>query len=245
MHPRSARAERSDAGCLSEMSLIVLYGGTFDPVHCGHMAIAIDARDYLRCEVRLLPAADPPHRVAGATVDQRVSMLQLALADACLTEDAAPPLQLDLRELRRKGPSWTVDTLRELRAEVGPQQPLALLVGSDSFRSLPEWRCWLELFGLAHFVVAQRGGSEPGQPLPPVLRDAVATRLTEDAAALRAHPVGRVFRLQQPLRAESATDVRRRIREGAAWRHLVPDAVAGYIEQHGLYRSPAGHPAHL
>ena len=233
------------AGPGSRMSLIVLYGGTFDPVHCGHLAIASAAREALQCEVRMLPAADPPHRKAGATADQRVQMLRLALEEARSPRDATPPLQLDLRELQREGRSWTVDTLHALRAEIGPQRPLALLVGSDSFHSLPEWRCWRELFDLAHFVVAQRAGSGPGQPMPAALQDTVATRLTEDAATLRAHPAGRVFRLRQPLRAESSTDVRHRIREGAAWRHLVPDAVAGYIEQHGLYRSPAGHPAHL
>ena len=130
--------------------LRVLYGGTFDPVHEGHLAIARSAPDALEATVHLMPAADPPHRAPpGASARDRVAMLRLALR-------GEPGLALDLRELGREGRSWTVDTLRALRADVGGAAPVALLVGADSFAGLPQWKEWEALFGLAHFVVASR-----------------------------------------------------------------------------------------
>lgn len=128
------------------MGLRIHYGGTFDPVHLGHLAIARAARDQLQVAVRLLPAADPPHRAApGADAGQRAHMLALAIGDE-------PGLLLDLRELERSArqpgvPSYTVDTLRELRAELGPHQPLAWLVGADSLLGLTGWHDWEALFG--------------------------------------------------------------------------------------------------
>src|SRR5690606_32619729 len=129
-------------------ALRVLYGGTFDPVHLGHVAVARAARDALDAEVAFMPAADPPHRAPpGAPAADRAAMLDIAIA-------GEPRLQLDLRELRREGRSWTVDTLRALRAGIGMDAPVALLVGADSFAALPTWKEWRALFGLAHFVVA-------------------------------------------------------------------------------------------
>lgn len=142
-----------------DSQLHLYYGGTFDPIHLGHLAIACAARDELGACVQLVPAADPPHRPApGATAAQRAQMLQLALANS-------PGLQLDTRELQRAAqcdaPSYTVDTLRELRAELGPAAPIAWLLGADAFVGLHHWHRWEALFGLAHFVVAAR----PGAPL--------------------------------------------------------------------------------
>jgi nicotinate-nucleotide adenylyltransferase len=207
------------------MGLLVFYGGTFDPIHDGHLAIARAARDALRAQVRLMPAADPPHRaLPGASAEHRARMLDLAVAG----EDA---LMVDRRELRRQGRSYTVETLREVRAEVGPEQPLALLVGADSFLDLPQWKEWQALFGLAHFVVAER----PGSPLDAERLAFAAGRETTEVEALRQAPAGRVFRLNQPLHAESASQVRSLIAAGKPWRDYVPAAVAGYIERHGLY----------
>jgi nicotinate-nucleotide adenylyltransferase len=133
--------------------LRILYGGTFDPVHDGHLGVARHARDALDAEVRLMPAADPPHKgPTHATAAQRAAMLHLAVA-------GESGLRVDLRELERHCPSYTVDTLRALRAEVGPSQPWAILVGADSFCSLDSWSRWRELFDLAHIVVAARAGS--------------------------------------------------------------------------------------
>lgn len=210
--------------------LSVYYGGTFDPVHNGHLAIARAARDALDTCIRLMPAADPPHRaLPGASAEQRAAMLELAIAD-----DAG--LQVDRRELRRAGRSWSIDTVRELRAELGDDAPIALLVGADSFIDLPDWKHWRELLSMAHFVVAER----PGNPLdledlPPDLLEAVAGRWAQAPQALAAAPGGCILRLHQPLQPHSATDLRRRIVEGRPWRQLVPDAVADYIVREQLY----------
>ncbi|MEG2804559.1 nicotinate-nucleotide adenylyltransferase [Stenotrophomonas sp.] len=220
------------------MGLRIFYGGTFDPVHLGHLAIACAARDQLQVPVSLLPAADPPHRAApGADAEQRAHMLALAIADA-------PGLQLDRRELDRAArhpgvPSYSADTLRELRAELGPAPPLAWLVGADSLLGLPGWHDWEALFGLAHFIVADRPGSPLEQDLSPPLAAALAGRWAADADALQAAPAGRVLRLQAPLRGESASAVRQRIATGEDWRALLPLAVADYIADRGLYGAHA------
>ena len=219
--------------------LFVLYGGTFDPVHNGHIAIARDARDALDADIHLVPAADPPHRPPpGAAAGDRVAMLKLALADE-------PGLLPDLRELRRHAAdgarrSYSVDTLRGLRAELGAEAPIALLVGADSFIGLPTWKSWRDLFDLAHFVVASRAGSPLDAELPPLLAEALQGREATSPDQLRGQPAGRVLYLRHPLHAQSATDIRHRIAAGLPWRGLVPPAVADYIHCHGLYGEPGG-----
>ncbi|WAW92603.1 nicotinate-nucleotide adenylyltransferase [Xanthomonas citri pv. malvacearum] len=218
-----------------DSQLHLYYGGTFDPIHLGHLAIACAARDELGACVRLVPAADPPHRPApGATATQRAQMLKLALANY-------PGLQLDSRELQRAAhcdaPSYTVDTLRGLRAELGPAAPIAWLLGADAFAGLHHWHQWEALFGLAHFVVAAR----PGTPLTladaPQLATAVQGRWVAGADELLGAPAVRLYLLHQPLRGESASAVRSRIATGAQWQSLVPPPVAGMIQREGLYRS--------
>ena len=216
------------------LPLLLFYGGTFDPFHNGHLAIARAARDELQVPVHLLPSADPPHRPPpGANAGQRAGMLD-SIADA------EPGLQVDRRELVRaeRAPgsrSYSVDTLRELRREHGGQQPLAWLIGADSFVSLPSWREWEALFGLAHFVVAERPGISLDRDLASGLAKASAGRWVADPAALSECPAGKLFRLHQPLQPESATEVRRRIASGQPWRDLVPEPVAGYIDDYALY----------
>lgn len=213
--------------------LVLWYGGTFDPVHNGHLAIARAAADAFGAPVTLAPAADPPHRPApGAGAGARARMLELAVA-------GDPRLRVDLRELARPGPSWTVDTLRELRAEYGPAAPLALLLGADSFRSLPAWREWRRLPELAHLVVAERAAGGHPDAVPAELAAEAEGRWTADPSALAAAPAGRIHRLRQPLRGESATAVRRAIAAGdPGWEAQVPPAVAAHIRAHGLYRAP-------
>lgn len=209
-------------------ALLVLYGGTFDPVHNGHLAVARAARDRLGAPVHLMPAADPPHRAPpGAAAATRAALLDLAVA-------GEPGLVVDRRELERSGRSWTVDTLRALR-EHAPARPVALLLGADGFRGLPGWKEWESLFGLAHFVVAERAGDPLDHGLPAPLAARVEGRWVDDPALLQAAPAGRLLRLRQPLTPESATGVRHRIATGAPWRHLVPEAVAARIEAEGLY----------
>lgn len=214
--------------------LRLFYGGTFDPVHNGHLAIARAARDQLHCEVRLMPAADPPHRAPpGASASQRADMLDLAVA----TEAG---LAVDRRELERSGRSYTVDTLRELRAECGPGQPLALLVGADSFIDLPDWHEWQALLELAHFVVAPRPGSPLEGALRPALVDATAGRWAKSPQILENMSCGRLFMLDQPLHPGSASEVRRRIARNEDWQSLVPAAVSDYIVAHRLYVEGSG-----
>ena len=134
------------------MKPLAILGGTFDPVHIGHLRVAWEAAEALDAEVRLMPAHVPPHRPQPqASAAHRVAMLRLALA-------GQSRLALDERELSRPGPSYTVDTLRELRREIGSQRPLLLLVGADAYAGLPSWHDWLELYALAHLVVLTRPG---------------------------------------------------------------------------------------
>ncbi len=211
-------------------ALRVLYGGTFDPVHLGHVAVARAARDALDATVALMPAADPPHRAPpGAGAADRAAMLALAI-------EGEPGLEVDRRELERDGRSWTVDTLHALRAAIGGDAPVALLVGADSFAALPTWKSWEALFGLAHFVVAGRGGlAGDGEPLPPALLAAIAGRAAASPDELRSAPAGRVLYLRQPLFPHSASEVRARIAAGLPWEALVPPPVAAYIRRHRLY----------
>lgn len=214
--------------------LHLYYGGTFDPVHNGHLAIARAAHDELGTPVHLMPAADPPHRAPpGARAEQRAHMLDLAVAGHA-------GLQVDRRELLRaqrqpQARSYTVDTLHELRGELGKAAPIALLVGADSLVALPSWKAWRELFGLAHFVVAERPGSSLDEGLPAELRAELQSRWADRADALEAAPAGRVYRLHQPLQPESASDLRQRIASGQPWRELLPAAVAAYIADERLY----------
>jgi nicotinate-nucleotide adenylyltransferase len=221
------------------LRLHVLYGGTFDPVHNGHLAVARHARDALSAQVHLMPAADPPHKgPTHADARQRAEML----ARATGTETG---LVLDRRELLRDGPSYTVDTLHVLRQEIGDRIPLALLVGADSFLALPSWRSWQQLFELAHFVVAERPGNGLEDRLPAELSRQAEDRWIASPAGLQDAPAGRILRLQQPLRTESASEIRRRIRDREAWQDQVPPLVAAYIVENGLYGAGPVMPASL
>ena len=212
------------------MSLRVLYGGTFDPVHAGHLAVARAARDRLGAAVRLVPAAVPPHRgPTAASAQDRLALLETAIK-------SESGLGVDARELRREGPSYTVDTLREARADIGPQAPLAWLVGADAFRGLPDWHEWRALFGLAHFVVALRPGHGLDD-LPEALADACKQRWLDEPAGLAEAAAGRVYRLELPPHPASSSELRRRLAEGADPGDWLPAGVAAEIARRGLYRA--------
>lgn len=225
------------------MALQVFYGGTFDPVHCGHLAIACAVRDALEAQVYLLPAADPPHKgPTHADAQQRARMLDLATA-------GERGLTVDRRELRRPGPSYSVDTLRELRAELGPQAPIVWLIGSDSLTQLHTWHRWRGLFESAHILAVQRPGSPVdrdwlGREAPQVSAE-VAPRWRR-ADELQASPAGgfAVFQLGHQ-RPESSSELRRRIAAGEPWQDWLPAAVAEYIARSRLYAVRAASPASL
>jgi len=233
------------------VALHLLYGGTFDPVHLGHLAVARAAlAATAAARLDFLPAADPPHRpVPGAGFEERSALLELALGSE--PPPAAGDWGLDRREGRRPGPSFTVDTLRDWRAEQGEARPLGFVLGADAFLGLPAWKDWRALFDLAHFVVACRPGhdlplpapapvlasvSEPGAEALPALWTAVAGRWARSPAELAAAPAGRVFRLELPARPESATAVREALALGRPAEGL-PAAVAAGIAARGLYRA--------
>ena len=222
---------------------IVCYGGTFDPVHKGHLAVARAVHDALDTPVHLLPAADPPHKgPTHANAEQRASMLALAIA-------GEPGLQLDRRELHREGPSYTIDTLRELRAELGPDTPIIWMIGSDSLVELDTWRCWRELFDYAHILAVQRPGSlTDGDSLAgraPAVYAEIAPRQRRPSQLQDSAAGGfAIFPLAEQ-RPESSTELRRRLREGEPWRDWVPVQVADYIDQHDLYRGRGVHTASL
>lgn len=210
--------------------LRLIYGGTFDPVHLGHVAVAVAAaRALAPCHLHLVPAADPPHRARpGATAEQRVTMLRLAFA-------AHPEFLIDERELRRSGPSYMVDTLREFRTEFGDRTPLALLLGADSFLGLPSWHRWTEILELCHLVLVPRPGASL-ESLPAPLADVAATRWAEDPATLRNAAAGLWLRLDLPLRSESATHARRSTAQQQGSEAGLDPVVARFIAAAGLYQ---------
>jgi nicotinate-nucleotide adenylyltransferase len=210
---------------------IGILGGTFDPVHVGHLRAALELKaDLDLAEVRLVPARLPPHRSqAKASVEHRLAMLRQAVRGVA-------GLHVDARELRRAGPSYTVDTLGELRQELG-QRPICLLLGADAFAGLPGWHRWQVLFELAHLVVMQRppvAGQAPPQ-LPVVLAQAISGRLADSAQALRGPTAGLVWQQALPPLDISSTRVRALLRAGKSARFLVTEGCLRYIRHHSLY----------
>jgi nicotinate-nucleotide adenylyltransferase len=197
---------------------LAILGGTFDPVHNAHLRVAWEASEQLDAEVRLVPANVPPHRDPPvASARERAAILRAALR-------GQERLVLDERELRRDGPSWTIDTLIELRGEIGAERPLVLLAGADAFLGLPSWHRWGEIFDYAHVGVLTRPGHEIAT-LPTELRIKVASRRTSDRNALLASPCGRVLPMPVTPLEISATEVRAVIAAGGEPRYLMPDAV--------------------
>jgi nicotinate-nucleotide adenylyltransferase len=211
----------------------ILYGGTFDPVHNGHIAVADAVAEAYQVTVRLIPAADPPHRDRpGASAVQRAEMLELAIA-------GHSRLSVDRRELRRGGASFTIDTLREVRSELGPDVPLIWLLGSDALVGLATWKHWRGLFELAHVLAYKRPGSELGHAWLEVHAREVFEEISprwRPYAELAVRPAGG-FSVFQPRheRPESASDVRSLIAEDGDWASSVPAAVARYIRDRKLY----------
>ena len=197
---------------------LALLGGTFDPIHNAHLRVAWEAAEFLDADVRLLPASVPPHREQPvASARQRAALVQAALVgQACLL--------LDPRELQRDGPSYTIDTLLEIRAEIGPERSLVLLVGADAFAGLPSWHRWRELFEYAHIGVLTRPGHD-ASVLPTELRTKIASRRAANPHSLREAPAGRVLPIPVTPLEISASQVRALLAAGREPRFLVPDAL--------------------
>lgn len=214
-------------GQLTTGEPMALFGGTFDPVHYGHLRCADEVRKRLALnELFLLPAGVPPHRdTPGATVKQRLDMLQLARQEF-------PRLLIDDRETRRNGPSYMVDTLTEIRSSQ-MDRPLVLLIGQDAANQLHTWFEWERLFGLTHIIILTR----PDTPAnyPPELAKQIQLRSGEDIQALRRSDAGIVLQLQVESIDISATDIKRTLRSGGSAESMLPAAVLNYVIKNRLY----------
>jgi nicotinate-nucleotide adenylyltransferase len=207
-----------------------LLGGTFDPIHFGHLRLAEECADSLRLdEIRLIPAAKPWQRSGLiSTVEHRLAMVRLAV-------EKNPRLAVDAREVERVGPTYTVDTLASLRAELGDARPIIMIVGSDQFLNLPTWHSWQKLFDFAHIAVARRANeSFDLRDLPPALAIAATHRMTNDRSAL-SEPSGRVFSIEMTPLKISSSQIRTLVRTRQSARYLLPSSVCDYIAEHGLY----------
>jgi nicotinate-nucleotide adenylyltransferase len=204
-------------------------GGTFDPIHFGHLRMAEELASALALdEVRFIPAGQPPHRAPPRTdAAHRLQMTRLAIA-------GNPRFVLDEREVREARASYTVDTLTALRQELGEAQPLWLLLGADAFLGLSTWKDWRHLFDLAHLAVAHRPSYRLAESdaLPAPLAQELAHRLRDLPATTAAGTI-----VQRPVTALdiSATAIRQYLGAGVGARYLLPDSVLDYIRQHRLY----------
>ncbi len=207
--------------------MIGVFGGTFDPVHFGHLRAALEVQEILNLnDFRLLPAGTPPHRAPPvASAADRLAMLRLAVA-------GHPGLTVDDRETRRKGNSYMVDTLGEIRRESG-DAPLVLLIGQDAANALDTWHEWKSLFSLAHLVIMRR--PESLVSWSGELLESMQHRLVDQPDRLGEQPAGFVLPLEVTQLAISSTGIRSRLYAGQSVSFLLPDRVIDYILQNRLY----------
>lgn len=210
--------------------VIALLGGTFDPVHHGHLRSAVELRQQLVLdEVHLVPCHQTPHREQpGRSSEQRLQMLQLAVQDE-------PGLKVDDRELYFDQRSYTVLTLQSLRQERGADAAICWVMGVDAFAHFTRWHRWQEILQLANLIVMTR----PGFELDPVSEEAALWQARQCAPEqLPESPAGRIIPVHLPSQLEiSATYIRQQLAAGASVRYLMPDTVLDYIRQHRLYRN--------
>ena len=215
------------------MAPVGILGGTFDPIHDGHLRLAEELGETLRLEqILIVPSGTPPHRGTPAVAaEHRLAMVRLAAA-------GNPRLKVDDRELRRAGPAYTFDTLAELRAENGAARPLVLLIGADAFLEFATWHRWHEIFGLAHVAVAHRPGSPVErwrERMPQPLAREYAARLMQQPLATHLSPAGGIVVIPFTALDIAATAIRDMLRAGASPRYLLPGAVLDYIRAKQLY----------
>lgn len=210
-----------------------IFGGTFDPIHFGHLRLAEEIAEGAKlAEVRFIPSGTPPHRGRpGADAVHRVEMARLATA-------GNDRFTVDDRETRRAGPGYTYDTLSELRQQMGPQRSMGLLLGADAFLEFATWHRWREIFGLAHVLVAYR----PGFPIdtwqarmPEPLAHEYGARYMQQPLAVHLAPFGGIAAVSMTGLDISATFVRNALHRSSSPRYLLPDSVLAYIRSHGLY----------
>lgn len=217
---------------MADRGPLAMMGGAFDPVHYGHLRTAVELHDLLQLgEVRLIPSANPPHRPPHSAGNAtRLEMLRAAAAGLAWC-------RVDERELQRPGPSWSVITLEELRAESGDRS-LCMILGMDAFLGLSSWHRWQDILGLAHLVVARRPGwtaAATGE-----LTQLVSKFETREAADLHSQPAGRIFFQEVTQLDISSSGIRASIAGGHDARYLLPDSVLEIIRATGCYSGTAG-----
>jgi nicotinate-nucleotide adenylyltransferase len=214
---------------------IGVMGGTFDPVHFGHLRLAQEAAEILGlARVRWVPAGRPWHRTQPrAPAKHRLQMVKLAIRRNALFE-------LDDAEIRQGAPGYTVETLERLRKRFGPRRPLVLLLGTDAFRGLTSWERWRDLFELAHIFVAQRPGHSLTPGGMPAVLAAEWRRRAGTPDALRGRPAGRVVTYGTTSLDISASAIRAHFAQSRSPRYLLPSVVLDYIRRHGLYSKENG-----
>lgn len=213
------------------MSSIGIFGGTFDPVHYGHLRTAFEMLQALRfTEVRFMPCGSPPHRGSPlAAAELRLQMVRAAT-------DGQRGFVVDDREIQRDGPSYSFDTLSALRGEY-PLRPLALMIGMDAFLGLQKWHQWRELLGLAHIVVAHRPGWRAPDMGP--LGELLADRGTHRIGDLHQAKSGHIYIHDVTQLEISSSEIRELVAAGRDPRFLIPDTVRAIIEQSGCYAAAA------
>ena len=212
------------------MKLIGLLGGTFNPIHFGHLRMVQELADTLNlAEIRFIPSANPPHKVAPAvSAQQRAEMVQLAIA-------GNPLFKLDTRELNRDGVSYTIDTLISLQEELGGGVALCLIMGSDAFTKLNTWHRWQALLDYCHIILVQRPTNTAQPKLTDELSDLLHNHYTENISDLSAESAGYIHMQAITPLDISSTNIREQLKAGLSPRYLMPDNVLEYINNDGLY----------
>jgi nicotinate-nucleotide adenylyltransferase len=206
---------------------IGILGGTFDPIHFGHLRTALEIYQSLHLShVKIIPCFQPVHRkLPTATPEQRLAMVKLAT-------ESEPALKVDNCEIKRKTPSYMIDTLEYLLKST-THPPLCLIMGIDAFLGFPSWHRYEDILRVAHLIIVHR----PNYQLPStgILAELLKQCLTKNPNDLHEHSVGKIlFHPVTPLEI-SASDIRRQIATGKVPRYLLPDNVYQYIQQHGIY----------
>ena len=210
---------------------VALLGGSYDPVHCGHVALGTYFTDLLQADqLRVIPAGAPWQKdQLQASGEQRAAMLRLAFAGQPV------PFVLDLQEVERAAPTYTIDTLRQLRGEFGPQASLVFLIGADQLQRLASWRQWQQLFDYAHICVAARPGFALTGVAPEVAAEFACRQGTLEQ--IRNTPHGLIYLAKDFAADVSATQIRSALQRGETANSLIPGVVLDYIKQHHLYKS--------
>ncbi|MGB0445394.1 MAG: nicotinate-nucleotide adenylyltransferase [Porticoccaceae bacterium] len=207
---------------------VALLGGTFNPIHFGHLNLANCLVDYLQVEsVRMIPCAIPPHReTPSVSAEQRLAMLQLAIDDH-------PLLTSDDLELRKSTPSYSIETVQQIRQQVGEETPLFFCIGMDSLLTIDSWHHWQQLLDYCHLAICPRPGYK--LPIKGHLAEWIEQNLCDDIERVKTLAQGCLHLCKIPLKDISSTAIRDSIKCAQSIDHLTPKSVVNFITKHSLY----------